>query len=407
VTTSAPQLRPRFDCFDGLRALAALAVVMHHTAYATGATFRDWRGAGDFLARMDVGVAIFFLISGFLLYRPFVVAHLADEPRPATGAYFRRRFLRIFPAYWVALIGIAVFIGFFPGQSLDGIWSWVSHLLLIQVFQPDQFYRGITQAWTLHTELSFYLFLPGYAWAIRRASRSRRGSQVGVEVGGLVVLAVIGMSFNALIQSGWSTYLSEVGKAWLPANLDLFALGMALALVSAHAAGRATLSPALDRVGRVGGWWWVGAAGAFWVVAKPLGLSTAISSTPDLGVDRYAEHILYGLVALCLLLPAVFGTERRGVVRGVLRWAPIVWLGIVSYGIYLWHQGWIKQALAWTGSGAFQGGFWDILAITLACTIPTAALSYSLLERPLLRWRGGRAQPPSGKALEGVDGTTA
>ena len=402
VPTAPP---PRFDCFDGLRAVAAIAVVFHHTAYATGATFRDWRGTGDFLARMDVGVAIFFLISGFLLYRPFAAAALGGHPRPSTGSYFRRRFLRIFPAYWAALIGIAVFIGFFPGQDLDGIWSWISHLFLVQVFQPDQFYRGITQAWTLHTELSFYLFLPAYAWAMRAALvRFRIASPLRAEAIGLVVLTLIALSFNALIQSGWSQYLSEVGKAWLPANLDLFALGMGLAVASVAAADHVKVSSITARVGRIGTWWWLIAAAAFWVVSKPLGLSTDIPTTPDIGVARYLEHIFYGLVALCLLLPAVFGTERRGVVRGFLRFAPVAWVGVVSYGIYLWHQGWIKQAQTWTDSGAFQGAFWDVLAITLAATIPTAALSYYLLERPLLRrWSRRRPGRASGRAATPPD----
>ncbi|HZJ27482.1 MAG TPA: acyltransferase [Acidimicrobiia bacterium] len=385
------EVRPRFDCFDGLRAIAAIAVVFHHTGFATAATFRDWHGTGDFLARADIGVSIFFLISGFLLYRPFVAMHLADRPRPATGAYFRRRFLRIFPAYWAALIGIALFIGFYQGQELNGVWSWISHLALVQVYQPDQFFRGITQTWTLHVELSFYLFLPVYAWALRRvAARTGIRDHLRVEVAGLAVLAAVGVVSNVAIQWGGWLYLSRVGKAWLPANLDLFAIGMTLAVVSAWASRQGSMPPIVERLGRIGGWWWLGAGAAFWIVSKEVGISTAITRVPDTGIERFVEHYLYGLVGLFLLLPAVFGTARKGAVRSFLRLGPVVWLGLISYGIYLWHQGWIKEALQWTDSSVpegqlIRGPFWVVLGITLACTIVTAAVSYYGLERPVLR----------------------
>ena len=387
----ADDVRPRFDCFDGLRALAALVVVVHHTAYATGETFRS--DLGPYFARADIGVAIFFLISGFLLYRPFVATHLGGLPAPDARAYLKRRAVRIFPAYWAALVGISLFIGFGVGQGLDGLWSWICHLLLIQVYQPDQFFRGITQSWTLAVEISFYVFLPVYAWTIRRLASTRPPEiRLRVEILGLAVLVAIGLGFNAVIQWGGWTYLTRVGKGWLPANLDLFAIGMAMALVSAWVAERRSMPAWVAWLGRVGGWWWVGAAVTFWFVATQIGLTGEITRDPPTGLSQFAEHYLYGLTAAFLLLPAVFGTTRRGLVRSMLRLAPIAWLGLVSYGIYLWHQAWIKEALQWTDSGAFQGPFVKILVIVLACTIPTAALSYYVLERPLVRLQHRRRE---------------
>ena len=93
---SAAEPKPdagRFPCFDGFRAAAALSVLLLHVAGSSGATQRN-RDLGPYLARLDVGVAVFFLISGFLLYRPFVDAHIAGGRAPATLAFFRRRFLR-------------------------------------------------------------------------------------------------------------------------------------------------------------------------------------------------------------------------------------------------------------------------------------------------------------------------
>ncbi|HVM63588.1 MAG TPA: acyltransferase family protein, partial [Acidimicrobiales bacterium] len=102
LSGTLPQKHREFPCFDGLRAFAALTVILVHTSFPTGFTTRQhfW---GAFTARGEIGVAVFFLISGFLLYRPFVAAHLEGRPGPAIRPYLKRRILRIVPAYWVAL----------------------------------------------------------------------------------------------------------------------------------------------------------------------------------------------------------------------------------------------------------------------------------------------------------------
>src|ERR1700691_422377 len=88
--------RPRhFPCFDGLRAIAAILVVLVHTSFASGFTVRS--AAGIYTARLEVGVSVFFLISGFLLYRPFAASHIAGGAPPAIGKFWVRRFLRIMP----------------------------------------------------------------------------------------------------------------------------------------------------------------------------------------------------------------------------------------------------------------------------------------------------------------------
>src|SRR3954471_4935232 len=92
---------------DSLRAIAAISVLTVHIALPSGLLDPGY-GGRQFFGRLDVGVAIFFLISGFLLYRPFVRARAHGEPRPPTLAYLWRRALRIVPAYWLVLIVIAL-----------------------------------------------------------------------------------------------------------------------------------------------------------------------------------------------------------------------------------------------------------------------------------------------------------
>ena len=112
----------------------------------------------------------FFVISAFLLYRPFVASHFAEREPVALGAYWWRRALRIFPAYWVALTAAILFFG---TTTLSGFWDYARHYLLVQIYQPDYGLAGIVPTWTLAVELSFYALLPVYAWVLAALTRDR------------------------------------------------------------------------------------------------------------------------------------------------------------------------------------------------------------------------------------------
>ena len=115
---------------------------------------------------MDLGLEIFFVLSGFLIFRPFVLAQLSGKPSVSTRRYLRRRVLRIFPGYWFALVMAFVLFGE-PVHGLDGA---VVFLGLLQSFvpNPDLIRGGIEQSWTLMTELSFYVMLPVFAAVVAR-----------------------------------------------------------------------------------------------------------------------------------------------------------------------------------------------------------------------------------------------
>src|SRR6478736_6725938 len=91
---------------EGLRAVAALLVLITHVSLNAMGNDGPF---GGLLARLDVGVAVFFVLSGYLLYRPFVRALLRDEPLPSVRRYFRHRFLRIVPLYWVVVVASFLF----------------------------------------------------------------------------------------------------------------------------------------------------------------------------------------------------------------------------------------------------------------------------------------------------------
>ncbi len=159
--------------------------MLHHAAIGTAFSFREvgipfsevqWP-IGKYFAHMDAGVSIFFLISGFLLYMPFVASAFDDREPMGPRRFFRHRFLRIFPAYWVAFICITLFIGI--DMPIPGRRSIFDYFLLLQLYDPADAGRralgGISQSWTLAVEISFYLFIPLYAYVMRRIG-GRRGA---------------------------------------------------------------------------------------------------------------------------------------------------------------------------------------------------------------------------------------
>jgi peptidoglycan/LPS O-acetylase OafA/YrhL len=402
-----------FPAFDGLRAIAAGAVLLHHAGFQTG--YGPNRRFGQLLAHGDAGVSIFFLISGFLLYRPFIAAHLDDRKPTSADRFWWRRVLRIFPAYWVAVIVIYVAFGFAQG-ALHGPRDVLTYFGLFQIYDPRRFFNGINQAWSLSTEISFYLFIPFYAWAIRKVAQRLAGrvSKLRVEVIGLVVLYLTSIAWRVgwyLYDPYWQRYdvtrpqnlfpaphAALATQYWLPSFLDLFAMGMGLALVSVWIVKRGVVPRVVAAIGRHPGLCWLAAACTYGIVCFAVGLPRDL--TPLTGKQAMVRQLLYGLTAFFLLLPAVFGPQDRGLVRKFLCWAPMAYLGLISYGVYIWHEAWIAQVFKWFGYTVFDAPIIPVVLVGGALTILTASASYYLVERPALRfkdrppWRRRRSPAP-------------
>src|SRR4051794_25710035 len=218
---------------------------------------------GRYTARMDVGVTVFFVISGFLLYRPFVAARLDGRAPPRIRDYARRRVLRIFPAYWLALTVLAIW----PG--LAGVWTgqwWVYYGLIQNYFGP-RITGGIGATWSLCVELSFYVALPLLAWAmLRLLPRDTRARRVRTE------LIMLGSLATLSIVVRWLTDTTLFHNT-LIGNFDWFALGMLIAVASAAWATREVEPAPVRWLRRFPSIAWVLAAAAFWVVATQLGLT--------------------------------------------------------------------------------------------------------------------------------------
>ena len=209
---------PRVVHFDSLRGIAALWVVLFHCGTES---WINWApGLGGYTAHLNVGVTLFFLLSGYLLYRPFVTAALAGSPGPSLRRYFRHRAFRILPAYWVAL----TLLGLWPG--LNGVFTqdWWLYYGLLQSYWGS-FYGGIGPAWSLSVEATFYLLLPAVAYGMAAASSKVPARQRHVLQSRLLLVSgIAGVGLNWLARS----------QRWpdsIIANWDWFVLGMWLSLV--------------------------------------------------------------------------------------------------------------------------------------------------------------------------------
>ncbi len=139
---------------EGMRACAAMGVVLTHVAFQTGTSVGV---LGRLLHRFDLAVAVFFALSGFLLWRGHAAAARGLRHRPATGHYLSSRLVRIMPGYLVAVVVILTLL---PEANHASPTVWLANLTLTQVYVPLTLTAGLTQMWSLSVEVSFYLALP-------------------------------------------------------------------------------------------------------------------------------------------------------------------------------------------------------------------------------------------------------
>ncbi len=372
--------RAFFPLFDSLRGIAALSVVLFHLKNYAGSSHL----LQPYLGRMDLGVTIFFLISGFLLYRPFVAASLNGGRPVASGAYAWRRLLRIVPGYWLALTGAALLL------SQRDIFHW--HGLLYygfaQIYTPRTALGGIAQAWSLNVEITFYALLPLWAlMMVRLPAKDDRG-RVRNEVIALAAMFAFSLGYKVVLFSSNTPLRSPVWHFILPRDLDLFALGMVLAVASVWYEHR----PRPDVLKAFEEFPVIAVAisvAAFWYVSIKIGLRGTLFERFSNG-QALEEHYLYALIALGLLVPAVFGRPGQGVVRRVLGNRLLLWLGVISYGLYLWHltilmklqQGSLIPDLA-SDLHVAEWIVWSVVGI--GGSVLVAAASYYLVERHALK----------------------
>jgi peptidoglycan/LPS O-acetylase OafA/YrhL len=357
-------IRSFLPAVEGMRACAAIGVVITHVAFQTG---HSSGVDGRLFGRFDLAVAVFFALSGFLLWRGHAAAARDLGPSPSTGHYLRSRVVRIMPAYVVA---VAVILTLLPDAEHASLTVWLANLSLTQVYVPLTLTAGLTQMWSLSVEVTFYLALPILAvLAARLPVRAR-----------VPVIAALGIVSWFW---GWIPFHAPSGLNllnWPPAFFSWFAAGMLLAewvhspLGLPHRLARRRVLMA------------VVAVGAYLVGASPLAGPAGL--TPSTAAQFAVKTAMGAALAIALVAPLVL--DRPDTAHRLLGSAPMVTLGRWSYGIFIWHLAALTMVFPVIGEFSFRGHMPEVLVLTLIFAIAIAAVSYALVESPcreaLRRW---------------------
>ena len=397
-------MRP-FPLLDGYRAIAAFMVLTTHVAFNTGEIRTPV--LGPLLGRMDFGVTLFFLLSGFLLYRPWARAAMTATSGPGVGGYALRRATRILPAYWAMVIFTLLLL---PEIQPVRWQAWPVHLGLLHIYVPGFTLEGLTQTWSLATELAFYILLPVIAWIAGRRGRGNPDASTRFQLTVLAVAVLIAWAFTVMRVTG-ALGLSTITGYWLPGFLDWFAIGMAAAVIQVRLSkgGAPTWMLSVRQIAQATGWCLLIAAGLAVIAATPIaGPLTFDHAEPN---SLVIKHVLYGLIATFLLLPGFLGVgDRRDEVSPHSWWAAIlanpivVYLGTISYGVFLWHLVLLRFIQNALGLQVFSGGFWIVWPLVVLASIAVASASWFILERPVLAWAHRRTPGESAQATQPLPG---
>ncbi|WP_102145460.1 acyltransferase family protein [Mycobacterium hubeiense] len=354
----------RVASLTGVRAVAALLVMGTHAAYGTGTYNRGYLGL--VFARMEIGVAVFFVLSGFLLFGPWVRAAATGADPPRVRRYARNRFRRIMPAYVVVVLAAFVVYEFrYAGPNPGHTWAgFLRNLTLTQIYSENYFakymHQGLTQMWSLAVEIAFYAALPLLAYLLL-VVLCRRRWRPGLLLTGLFVLAAVSPLWLVVLYT--TSWLPGGAGLWLPHYLIWFVGGMALAVLRAMDApcpAFAALPVALV---------------SYLIVATPIaGVATSVT----LGLrEDVAKTMFYALIATLVVAPLALGSQDW--YARLLGSRPMVWLGEISYEIFLVHVIVMEFAMAsvlrWH---VYTGSVAGLFGVTLAMSIPVAWLLHRL-----------------------------
>jgi peptidoglycan/LPS O-acetylase OafA/YrhL len=375
---------------DGLRGLAALSVVCFHVwlyRFPDPTHVRRTSALDYALSDFRLGLILFFVLSGYLLYRGFARAALRGEGFVDIRLYLRRRVARVVPAYYVAMLG--TFVLLWGARSTPGVRlpAHQSDLALFLFFAQNYSSHTLLTfnpvTWTLCLEVLFYALLPLVGIAAYRWSRGRARRQATALVG----LLLLGLAWNGgvfLLGGGM------VASKALPAYLPYFAVGMLVALWVERGAARFGQQPRLGVPATLA----LAGAGLVGVVGNAVWHSSGgAGALPLLGATL--QNLPAGIGFAALVAAAVAG---RGVGAAWSRFRPLAALGLISYGLYLWH---LPLMLFGERFHLLPHAFVPRLLVVLVPAIAAGSASWLLVERTMLARanRGARSRSSSRRRI--------
>ena len=343
IQPNIAHMRYRPD-IDGLRALAIVAVVLYHCRFGVF--------AGGF-----VGVDVFFVISGYLIaaliYGPM------QEGRFSFAEFWERRIRRIFPmlAIMLAVTSVFVVLILFPADlrryasSLAASAAFVSNFEFFSeagYFDTDAGQKPLLHTWSLGAEAQFYLVFPPVLYALRKLDRTRL-----LQIFGVLAAASFALSLWAVAGApAFAFYL-------LPARLWELLLGVMLSIARPRAPQNALAANGLAMAGLgLIGW-------SVFTLSSDSSFPGAAAVPPCIGTAL----VIYA------------GLSERSLANRLLGMQPFVFVGLISYSLYLWH--WPVLALA--RYYAFGELTVAETGIAVAFCVVLSVLSWRFIEQPVLR----------------------
>jgi peptidoglycan/LPS O-acetylase OafA/YrhL len=408
-SAAAPAVGARIIGLDGARGLSAVGVAVMHVA----GNFSPHTAATTKITVLGMSLIFFYVLSGFLLFLPYV-RRLTDDPAvaaiPNTKNFAIHRFARIMPGYLaIFLLCNFVFqVAYVENPSLQPIstdkgtgmitdpWQLLANLTLVQTYIPKYAFTGLNPSWSLTLEFAFYASLPllGYLLFALRKRTSMQPMTVAL-IAPVILIAVgfIGKALAPLVVAHFGLTDPELihwGPNWVAVymksflvNADNFAFGMLAAMLMV-AMERKSISERISSRVRL-----ISAAGIVMSVAGSLAL---IAFGNLFGLSGIA--LASALVILIIVAPLARG-QRSGIGEA-LELAPFRYVGKVSLSLYLLH---FPVMLMLYRFGLLAGdsmlGMATNIVMVLAVTMVVSTITYYAVEQPAMniarryryRWR--------------------
>ena len=326
-----------------------------------------------------MGANVFFVLSGFLLAIPFVRYLEGKGGRVNVGAYLLRRIKRVVPAYWLQIAILSLVL--YSVSALPGWQVIAAHFVFLQDLRQDYMSAINGVYWTLPVEFGYYLVLPLFAAIAGRSFARKRAAWLMLSVA-LIAAAVAWRTLMYAIVADAPQPTKFFVLLQFPGLIDHFAIGMLLSWV--YVCHARSFSPAMSDA---------------LVILGLSGIVGMMALVDHYYVDYWNGHVMLFLgytITATFIGALVLGTALAGrLSRALFANAPMLFIGIISYSLYLWHIPIIRWTMTLLDRFGVTGDrLWWLVALCIPASVLVATISYYCVERPFMaRKPADRSRP--------------
>ena len=364
--------RRDIPALDGIRAVAVALVLVGH-------------GGVPGVAGGFIGVDVFFVLSGFLITSLLLDEHRRTARIDLTGFWIRRA-KRLLPAMVLMTVAVVSARELFGSEAVAALrteavsaFFWMANWVFVAA-DTDYFSQGappspLQHTWSLAVEEQYYVLWPLLVLAAALLMRRRSPGAVRVTVLLVAVAGLVASATAAIVMAGDATQLNRVYFG-TDTRAQALLIGSAAAALLVRDWSALTVSGTLIRTR-----WrrWV----AWTLPVVGIAILAAAAHLATGSADQFRHGLLIAVAVGAVLVVAPVALDQDGYVARVLAWYPLVTLGVISYGVYLWHW---PIFLLLNGERTGLTG-WSLFALRCAVTIVISWVSWWAIEQPIRHWR--------------------